>query len=130
MGAAAVMVEGVACQPNISPAGVRQRVRFGWGNVAFGIVLVGVLAAVHARWYWRLSAFLPAALAAVGFLQASRRTCVSRAAEGTFEHDDFSKIKAPDEDVRRSRVLAAGINRDSILIGVAAAILSAALALV
>jgi hypothetical protein len=64
-------------------------------------------------------------MATVGFLQARRQTCVARAAEGTFEHDDFSKTKAPDEDVRRSRAVAATVNRDALLIGLAAAVLAA-----
>jgi hypothetical protein len=130
MSPAAVMVEGAACRPNISPAGVRVRVRFGAASAVVGAILFAALAALHARWYWRLLVFVPAALAATGFLQARRRTCVSRAAEGTFEHDDFSKTPAPDDDVRRSRAVAKTINRDAVLIGLlcaAAAALSAAL---
>ena len=65
-----------------------------------------------------------AALAGVGFLQASRRTCVARAREGTFEHDDFSKTPAASDDVQRSRKVAAGINRDAALIGLGAVALT------
>ncbi|HTA20954.1 MAG TPA: hypothetical protein VK989_16785 [Polyangia bacterium] len=125
MSQAAIVEEGAACRPNISPAGVRRRLRFAWSSVVFGVVILAGLAAIHARWYARLVIFLPAVMATVGFLQARRQTCVARAAEGTFEHDDFSKTKAPDEDVRRSRVVAATVNRDSILIGLAAAVLAA-----
>jgi hypothetical protein len=122
---AATVEEGAACRPNISPAGARRRRRFAWSSIALGVVVFAGLAAIHARWYARLFIFLPAAMAAIGFLQARRKTCVARASEGTFEHDDFSKTKAPDEDVRRSRVVAATVNRDSILIGLVAAVLAA-----
>ena len=125
MSHAAIAEEGVACRPNISPAGVRRRRRWGWSNVAIGVALLVALGAVHARWYWRLTLFFPGALAAIGFLQARRKTCVSRAAEGRFENDDFSTTKAPDDDVSRSRAVAATINRDSLLVGFLAAALGA-----
>jgi hypothetical protein len=63
-------------------------------------------------------------LAAIGFLQAGRRTCVARAAEGTFEHEDLSTTPAPEDDVFRSREVASRITRDSILIGLAAVVLA------
>ncbi|HEX4461768.1 MAG TPA: hypothetical protein VIA18_27500 [Polyangia bacterium] len=125
MSQAAVVEEGAACRPNISPAGMRRRVRVGWASVVVGAIVFAGLVALHTKWYVRLAMFLPASLAAIGFLQASRKTCVARAGEGTFEHDDFSKTPAPDDDVRRSRAMAATINRDSLLIGVAAAVLAA-----
>lgn len=127
MSQAAIDAPGAACQPNISPAGVRRRRVFGTWNVALGVVLALVLAAFHARWFWRLSVFFPVALAAVGFLQARRRTCVRHAREGTFEHDDFSTTPADAGDLRRSRVVAAGITRDAILLGVAVAVVYAVL---
>jgi hypothetical protein len=121
---AVLLVDGVPCRPNISPAGVRKRNVFGAWNVAATALLAAGLILVHARWFWCLVVFVPAALAAIGFLQAGRRTCVSRAAEGTFEHDDFSKTKALDDDVARSRHVSSSITRDSILIGVAAVALT------
>jgi hypothetical protein len=121
---AATVIEGAACQPNISPAGVRRRRVFGAWNVAAGILLVAGLIGARARWYWCLVVFVPAALAAVSFLQASRKTCVSRAAEGTFEHEDFSKTPAAPSDVLRSRAVASGITRDAVLVGLAAAALT------
>jgi hypothetical protein len=124
MSEAVMLVDGVPCRPNISPAGLRKRRVFGSWNVAAAGLLAAGLVLIHARWFWCLGVFLPAALAAIGFLQASRKTCVARAAEGTFERDDFSKTAAPDDDVGRSRKVSSGITRDSILIGVAAAALT------
>jgi hypothetical protein len=74
--------------------------------------------------------FLPGATAAVGLLQARRNTCIKRAAEGTFEHDDFSTTQAPDDEVAASRVVAAGIRRDTVLAGLVAAAIGVASAVI
>jgi hypothetical protein len=84
----------------------------------------------HWAFYVRAVVFLPAAMAAVGFLQATRHTCIARAAEGTFENDDFSTTKAADDEVAASRKVAASIKRDALLIGVACAALAAGSAFV
>jgi hypothetical protein len=124
MSEAVLVAEGASCRPNISPAGVRRRVRFGVWNIAVAVALVAALVVLRAPWYAGLAAFVPAAFAAVGLLQARRKTCVSRAGEGTFEHDDFSKTPAAEADVRASRAVAATITRDAILVGLAAAALT------
>jgi hypothetical protein len=109
------------CKPNISAAGRRRRIRFGNQWLVASVALLVALVVFRVRWYWGLTMFLPAAMSAVGFLQASRHTCVMRAKEGTFEHEDFSTTKAPDEEVAASRTVAAGINRDTVLIGLGGA---------
>jgi hypothetical protein len=119
-----------SCRPNISPAGKRRRSQVGYVAMAIALLLVGVLVALRSPWYLRALAGLPAALAAVSLLQVRRNTCVARAAEGTFEHDDFSKTPAPPDEVAASRRVASGIMRDSALIGLAVAALAAATALV
>ncbi len=76
------------------------------------VVSLGLLALFIARgsaWYLRALVFLPAGLAAVSLLQVRRNTCVARAAEGMFEHDDFSRTPAPADDVAASRRVASGI---------------------
>jgi hypothetical protein len=113
--------ETLPCKPNISAAGRRRRIRFGNQWLVASVALLVALVVFRVRWYWGLLMFLPAAMSAVGFLQASRHTCVMRAKEGTFEHEDFSTTKAPDEEVAASRAVAAGINRDTVLIGLAGA---------
>ena len=125
-----MLAEGASCKPNISNAGRRMRMRFGWLWAV--IALAGLTASVVLRvsWFWRALSFVPASLAAVGFLQARRGTCVSRAAEGTFEHDDFSKTEASVPDAARSRRAAGVIVRDTILIGILCAGAGAATALI
>lgn len=123
------MPETIPCTPNIAPAGIRRRQRFGLSWAAISIAVAG--AGMIFRWPWiaRAAVFIPAALSATGYLQAHRYTCVLRAREGTVEHDDFSTEPAPLSDVVASRKVAAGITRDSILIGVGAGALAAATAL-
>jgi len=117
-----------ACQPNISPMGRRKRTRFGNQWLVVSVALLVVLVVMRIPWYGGLALFIPVALSAVGFLQARRNTCVMRAREGTFEHDDFSTTKASDAEVAASRGVAAKINRDVILIGVTGAALGAVVA--
>ena len=127
MGTASQVAENaLPCKPNISTAGRLRRIRFGNQWLVVSVALLVALVVFRVRWYWGLLMFLPAAMSAVGFLQASRHTCVMRAKEGTFEHEDFSTTKAPDEEVAASRSVAAGINRDTFLIGLAGAAIGVA----
>jgi len=114
-------MEGAVCKPNISPAGRKRRVIFGWIAAAAAVGLAVLAIALHWHWYLRATLFFPAAMAAVGFLQARRNTCVARAMEGTFENDDFTTTKAPDDEVAASRKVASTIRRDAVLIGLASA---------
>jgi hypothetical protein len=116
------------CKANISPSGRRRRMRFGNQWLVVSVALLVVLVVMRVPWYGGLALFIPVALSAVGFLQASRNTCVMRAKQGTFEHDDFSTTKAPDDEVAASRVVAARINRDVVLIGLAGAAIGIAVA--
>jgi hypothetical protein len=104
--------------------------RFGNQGLIVSVALLIVLAVLRVPWYVGLLMFIPASLAAVGYLQARRNTCVMRAKEGTFEHEDFSTTKAPDDEVAASRAMAGTINRDTILVGLAGAALGVAVAVV
>jgi len=114
-----------ACRPNISGAGRRRRLRIGYVATVVSLGLLALFVARGSAWYVRALIFLPAGLAAVSLLQVRRNTCIARAAEGTFEHEDFSRTPAPADDVAASRRVAAGIRRDSLLIALASAILAA-----
>jgi hypothetical protein len=114
-----------ACRPNISGAGRRRRLRIGYIATVVSLGLLALFVARGSAWYLRALVFVPAGLAAVSLLQVRRNTCIARAAEGTFEHEDFSRTPAPADDVAASRRVAAGIRRDSLLIALASAILAA-----
>jgi hypothetical protein len=110
-----------ACKTNISPAGRRRRATLGKQSLIVSVALLVVLVVMRVSWYWGLVLFFPVALSAINFFQVRRNTCVARAKEGTFEHDDFSTTKAPDDEVVASRAVAATITRDGLLIGIAGA---------
>jgi hypothetical protein len=118
-----------ACTPNISPAGQRRRRRFGAQFAGLSVAAAGAGVIFRAPWAARAAVFLPAAISAIGYLQASRNTCVMRAREGTLEHDDFTTEPAPAADVAASRRVSAGIYRDALLIGAGAAVIAIATAL-
>jgi hypothetical protein len=118
-----------ACTPNISAAGRRRRRRFGAQFAGLSVAAAGAGVIFRAPWAARAAVFLPAAISAIGYLQASRNTCVMRAREGTLEHDDFTTEAAPAADVAASRRVSAGIYRDALLIGGGAAVIAIATAL-
>src|SRR4051812_40700176 len=122
-------VDSNDCAPNIAPAGIRRRKRLGFQWTGLSIAAAGAGMIFRAPWIARAAVFVPPAVAATGFLQARRNTCILRAREGTLEHDDFSTTPAPSSEVAVSRKVAKGITRDAVLIGVAAGALAAATAL-
>lgn len=100
--------------------------------IAIVVAMGGAFVVAHVSWYWRLSVFAPAAIAAFGYLQASRNTCVKHAREGTREADDSMRAVQVGDDVelRASRRVAAAIQRDAMLFAAAAAALAALSSLV
>lgn len=124
------MIEGQVCKANISPRGRRLRLRAGYVGATVSAALLGAGVALHWPWYVRALAAAPAALSAFGFFQARRNTCVARADEGMFEHDDFSKTKADEADVAASRKVAKGIRRDVALVAGTVAVLAIGSALI
>jgi hypothetical protein len=118
------------CTPNISPAGIRRRRRFGAQFAGLSVAAAGAGLVLRAPWIARAAVFFPAAASAIGYLQANRNTCVLRAREGTLEHDDFTTEPAPAADVAASRRVSTGIYRDAVLIGLGAAAIAAATVLV
>jgi hypothetical protein len=124
------MDDATSCAPNISPAGRRRRRRIGLQFAGISVAAAGAGVIFRAPWIARAGVFLPAAVSAIGYLQASRNTCVMRAREGTFEHDDLSTEPAPAADVAASRQVSGRIYRDALLIGLGAAAIAAATALI
>lgn len=120
------MSEGAVCKPNISARGRRLRRRIGYVAIGLALGVAALTIGLHAPWFLRALVFIPAAGAAVTLLQVRRNTCVARAKEGTFEHDDMSKTAAAEDEVAASRRVAATIQRDGLLIGAASAAVAAA----
>lgn len=116
------------CKANIGAAGKRRRMQFGWIAAGLSVVCVVCFVAFHVPWQWRSLVFLPSAMAATGFLQAMRNTCIAHASRGTIEHEDFSTTPAPPDELAASRRVASSIRRDAVIIGLAASAISVALA--
>ena len=70
------------------------------------VALLVALVVLRVPWYCGLAMFIPVDALGVRVLASRRNTCVMRAKEGTFENDDFSTVKAPDDEVAASRVVA------------------------
>jgi hypothetical protein len=111
---------------NIAASGRRRRTRFGAVMLATSIGMLVASVRLGVPWFWRALVFFPAAGAAMGFLEVRRGTCVLRAAAGTCELEDGSTRPAAEPDARASRQIARTIWRDTILLGLLAAALAAA----
>ena len=120
----------VACTPNLSGAGRRLRKRIGIALIFVTVLLLIGLVSGGVPWRWRLWLGLPVALTTLSFLQVLRNTCVARAVDGTFEGDDFSRVRVSDVQAAASRRVAMTIGRDALLVGVAGGLLGAATALI
>jgi hypothetical protein len=112
------------CKANIGKAGRKRRMQVGWVAAILSASLVGAFVFFHVPWQWRTLVFLPSAMAAVGFLQATRNTCIAHASKGTIEHEDFSTTPAPADELEASRRVASTIRRDAVMIGFVCAALA------
>ncbi|MBD3380729.1 MAG: hypothetical protein GF404_00890 [candidate division Zixibacteria bacterium] len=84
---------------NIGPKESRRRMFFGLLVFAVTIVILGVMMATDISRWWRLALFIPFSMAALGFIQSTRKTCVVLATQGAC---NFDRGEEPisDENVR------------------------------
>lgn len=116
--------EATACRPNFSASGRKRRQTVAAFFAAVTVVGLVDVIVMQTSPLVRASVGLPAFLAAVGWLQVRRNTCVAHAAKGTFEHDDFSASKVDAEQAAASRRVAKTIYRDSGLFALVVAVLA------
>ena len=110
---------------NIGPAETRQRMQAGWIGLAVTIVLWVLFFVFGVRAPWRLFLFLPASLAATGFLQAAFHFCANFGMRGVFNFgDEVGKTETVMEaqSRRKDRVKAQRIIIYSAFLGVAVAL--------
>jgi hypothetical protein len=69
---------------NIGKAEIHQRWMIGWISLVVGIVMWAAFIAMKVAPAWRLSLFVPATLATVGFLQAAWHFCAKFGLNGVF----------------------------------------------
>ncbi len=108
---------GDVCIPNISEAERQQRLIFGLGALAVGVILLGVLMATGANRWLRLILFLPFAGATTGYFQWRDKTCVGLArtntrkisgeAETIEDAGELAQVKFQASRVQRKAILAA-----------------------
>ncbi len=111
------------CYANIGPRGIRLRQI---GGVIAGLVAIGLviaMIALHQPRTYRILAFAPFWLSALGFLQAREKTCVGLASRGMRDLDGGAERV---EDGAEQAALAAQAGRVRLLAMAAAAALTAA----
>jgi hypothetical protein len=109
---------------NIGPAEIGRRRRTGVIGTIATIVLLAILVAAHAPTPLRLLLFVPAAVAASGFLQAWLRFCAGFGWLGVFNFGDVGRTETvADERARlRDRLMAGKIGLAAAAVGAFAAI--------
>jgi hypothetical protein len=111
---------------NIGPDETARRRRTGDAGAAATVGLAALLALARAPRPWRLLLALPAAVSAVGHLQAARRFCAYFGWRGVFNFGPLGSEESVEEADARAedRRLAVRIALQSMGIGLAVALLS------
>lgn len=118
-------MDAATCTPNINARGRKLRTRMAWIATAVAATLLAFFTVRGAGLGLRLIDVLPAMVAAAGFLQVRRNTCVAHAATGMRE-GNAGLEKADPNDAAASRRVALTIHRDIVLVGVAMALVDVA----
>ncbi len=120
--------EYVAGVCNIGPAEIARRRAVGWIGVAVAVALLAALMWAGVDRWWRLTVFLPATMAASGFLQARFRFCVGFARMGISNFGELGQTQAVESDAARSADRATGtrLTLYATVIGAATAIIAVA----
>jgi hypothetical protein len=106
---------------NIGGNEVAKRRIMGWIGLAACVVLWAAFIVLKAAAVWRLVLFVPALLAALGFLQATRRVCVIYGLSGTYKVGSGGKRRLVElaDDRRQDRRTSLRIIGYSMLIALA-----------
>ena len=110
---------------NIGPAEIRKRRLSGWIGAALSVAFLVLAFALDWAAPWRLLVFLPAFMAAQGFLQAAFHFCVGFASRGLFNFGELgTEDNVLDAEFRRAD------QRKAVLISVLAFAIAAVVAVV
>jgi len=104
---------------NIGPAEIARRRRTGYVGTVATVLLLMILAAADAPTPLRLLVFIPAAVAASGFIQARLRFCAGFGWLGLFNFREVGATEtvASSEARRRDRAMAGRIGVASAVVG-------------
>jgi hypothetical protein len=115
---------------NISPEEEARRLAFGWVGVAVTIALAAALWLTGVPAPWRLTLFIPATLAATGFLQAGLHFCAGYGMKGVFNvGSEVGKVQNVEQEefAKKDRAKAQLIFALSLAIGAVVGVGSALL---
>lgn len=114
---------------NINPAEIKQRRNAGHFGLASYLVVLVVLVTLNAAEFWYITLFVPAFIAAIGYLQARSKFCVGYASAGMQHADDDPEAKAVADkakalDQKRARRMNLQASGWAIIATTAASVLS------
>jgi len=119
------MSEYVPGTCNIGAAEIESRRRSGWAGIAFTILLAAALWALGVAPVWRLTLFIPASVAASGFLQARYHFCAGFGMVGRYNFGALGRTESVQDAEARKADL-----RKALAIGGGGAAIGLAVALV
>lgn len=107
---------------NINPAEIKKRRMAGHIGLAASAIFIILAIVGGLDWYIRLFLFIPAFVAATGYLQAKNKFCVGYAGAGK-QHADNGEVETitADDALKADKRKAQTINAQSVLVGVLAA---------
>jgi hypothetical protein len=89
---------------NIGPAEVKKRRALGWIGLVATILLWATFVVLKTAASWRLFLFVPALLAALGFIQSAWHFCVKYGFEGAFKFGrNVGRSDSPEQAEFRSK---------------------------
>jgi len=111
---------------NIGPAEIARRRAMGWIGLGVAVAVFVLLTWAGVGRWWRLVVFLPASLAASGFLQARSRFCVGYARMGISNFGAIGQTQAVEDEAARSadRARGARLTIYALIVGAIAAIIA------
>ncbi|MCX9012120.1 MAG: hypothetical protein OIN66_13495 [Candidatus Methanoperedens sp.] len=75
---------------NIGKSETKRREQAGWLGVITAVILYSLIVYLNAPRLWRLIIFIPAAIAAIGFLQARMHFCAYFGMRGVFNFSPYA----------------------------------------
>jgi hypothetical protein len=96
---------------NIGPEEIARRKNVGWIGLIATVVLVVLLFELHVAPVWRITVFLPAFVAASGFVQAYAKFCVAFGQAGVYNFgtvgttQTVTDIQSKQRDVKKTAQL-------------------------
>ena len=88
---------------NIGPEEIARRRMVGWVGTVCTIVVAAVLLVLPISFWWRLVVFVPAFVAAAGFIQAQFHFCVGFAKTGVYNFDTLGKTETIIDPTAKSK---------------------------